>query len=423
MSARARIYVGVVLLLGGVLGGLSLAILVPTASQWLTCLALTALCSLSHLLKARGPNHEAWHANLVFLFAGVLLLPPPLFVLLVTIPHLIEWAKERLAKSPSLRSWYIQPFNIASHIIAGSAAHWVVVTIRPGTMTFPTLSSVVAIMAALLTYLALNHSLIAAALVLARGVSWRESGIFDTENVLSDLALLCLGCSVAKLWELSPWLILPAVAPLMPIYQALMVPQLKKEAQTDPKTGLLNARRFAQMFQAELERAERFGRPLSLIMADLDLLRNINNTYGHLAGDTVLAQMGQTIRDNIRAYDIAARFGGEEFVIVLPEARSEQARAFAERLRKLVERTDIPVRTSATPIRVTVSLGVASFPGDALTATTVIHEADVAVYQAKLRGRNCVVCASDVPHSIKLETSALRERLSAPYVAEFTPRP
>jgi diguanylate cyclase (GGDEF)-like protein len=160
-----------------------------------------------------------------------------------------------------------------------------------------------------------------------------------------------------------------------------------------------------------------------LIMADLDLLRNINNTYGHLAGDTVLAGIGQIIHENIREYDIAGRFGGEEFTIVLPEVGSAEARSFAERLREAVEAASFVVRTSDTPIRTTISLGVACFPWDAAMPTDLIHESDVAVYHAKLKGRNCVVCASDVPHSIRLESAVVEDRLASPYVSTFIPRP
>ncbi|MGA9347876.1 MAG: diguanylate cyclase, partial [Anaerolineae bacterium] len=100
------------------------------------------------------------------------------------------------------------------------------------------------------------------------------------------------------------------------------------------------------------------------------------------------------------------------------------ARSFAERLREAVEAASFEVRTSATPIRTTISLGVACFPWDATAPTDLIHESDVAVYHAKLKGRNCVVCASDVPHSIRLESAvAAEDRLASPYVPTFVPRP
>jgi diguanylate cyclase (GGDEF)-like protein len=423
MSKHAWVYIGGVLLAGAVLSGLALLGLAQSTPQWLIFTILVALAIVAHLFKARGPSHEAWHANLVFLFAGVLLLPPSLFVLLVIIPHLVEWAKERLVNSPSLRNWYIQPFNIATHIIAGLATHWVYTVTGADMAMFLTPLSVFAVTGAAFTYVVLNHILIGQALVLARGVSWRKSGIMDIENLLTDLILLLLGYIVAVLWQLNPWLIVPALSPLLLIYRALMIPQLRKQARTDEKTGLWNARYFVKLFTTEMERAKRFGRPLALIMADLDLLRNINNTYGHLAGDTVLAGIGQIIRENIREYDIPARFGGEEFTIVLPEVGPVEARSFAERLREAVAAASFEVRTSAMPIRTTISLGVACFPWDAAAPTDLIHESDVAVYHAKLQGRNCAVCASEVPHSIRLESAVVEDRLASPYVSTFIPRP
>jgi diguanylate cyclase (GGDEF)-like protein len=423
MSRHAWGYVLAIIGLGALLSVLSLRNVQVAPTQWLAFAVLVTFCTLSHLFKARGPSHEAWHLNLVFLFAGVLLLPPALYVLLVFVPHTLEWAKERLMRSASLRKWYIQPFNMGTHIIVGSVASWVLGWLGTQLDMTSAFSRLFSVALALSVYVTLNHLFVATVLVVARGVTWRESGLLDVENVVGDSVLLCLGYVMATLWEVSPWLVLPALAPLLLIYRALAIPQLKKEAQTDAKTGLLNAGQFAKLYEVELERARRFGRPLSLIMSDLDLLRNINNTYGHLAGDAVLAQIGKIMRENTRTYDIAARFGGEEFVVVLPEVEGEQARAFAERLRRIVEETDVPISTNPTPIRITLSLGVATFPHDADNGTSLIHEADVAVYQAKLTGRNRVVLATEVPHSIKLDVSAARERLASPYMPQFVPRP
>jgi two-component system cell cycle response regulator len=172
-----------------------------------------------------------------------------------------------------------------------------------------------------------------------------------------------------------------------------------------------------------MDRARRFGRPLALIMADLDLLRNINNYYGHLAGDQVLGGIGRIIRQTTREIDIAARFGGEEFTILLPATGPAEARSYAERLRQDVEAADFEVTTSPTPLRATMSLGVACFPLDATTPASLIHEADVAVYQAKLRGRNCVVSAPEVADSVEPDSVPLEDRLHAPYAAAFNAWP
>jgi diguanylate cyclase (GGDEF)-like protein/putative nucleotidyltransferase with HDIG domain len=372
-----------------------------------TFISLTILATLSQLFEVVAPNRQSYYATLVFFFAGVFLLPPGLFVFLVSIPHLVELAKARITRSGRLRAWYIQPFNIITHILAGAGARLAYNALNVNADGLIRVSPVLAAAAAAIVYVVINHLLIGQALRLARGVSWRESGILDPENLVSDLALLCLGYIVSVLWAINPWLSIPAFSPLILMYRALMIPRLKQEAQRDDKTGLWNARYFAKSFTAEMERAKRFGRPLAFIMADLDLLRTINNTHGHLAGDAVLAGVGKIIRESVREYDIAGRFGGEEFAIVLPETSMVGARAVAERIRRAVESATFTAPTSSEQIHVTISMGIACFPEDARTAKELLHEADLAMYQVKLKGRNGIMYAKDVPHFAKLDRAAL----------------
>lgn len=410
MSYRAWAYLCSVFGAGVALSAWALLHFTPSLIQWHTFLTLTALATIAHLYEAEAPGRHSYYPSYVFFFAGVLQLAPFLFVLLVITPHVIELSKDRITGKMLRRAWYIQPFNVAMHIIAGFTAHWVYDQLYGNVAPYLTLSPVVAATVAVLVYVVVNNAVLGGALVLARKMSWRESGVLDFENLLSELILLCLGYVVAVLWDLNPWLILPAISPLVLMQRALMVPQLKQEARVDVKTGLWNARHFATLFDAELERARRFDRPLALIVADLDFLRNINNTYGHLAGDAVIAGIGTIIREAIRDYDIAARFGGEEFCIVLPESEGEAATALAERIRSAVAAARFSVATSPTPLQVTMSFGVACFPSDAQTRPDLIHAADVAVYQAKFQGRNCVVRAAAVPRSVTLEHTPVSER-------------
>ncbi|MFL5945662.1 MAG: diguanylate cyclase, partial [Gaiellaceae bacterium] len=156
----------------------------------------------------------------------------------------------------------------------------------------------------------------------------------------------------------------------------------------------------------ELQRAQRFERPMSLIMADLDLLRDINNSYGHLAGDAVLKGIADVFRQQLRHYDVPARFGGEEFSILLPETPPEQAMEIAERIRRAVAQRTFDVETSSEPIRATVSIGVAAYPKDGNDANELIHQADLAVYRAKLQGRNRVLSASSEPLLVPSDRTA-----------------
>jgi diguanylate cyclase (GGDEF)-like protein/putative nucleotidyltransferase with HDIG domain len=373
-----------------------------TTSDWGTFLVLTALVVPTQFFDAVN-GRQSYFLHTVFFFAGALLLPPQLFLLVVLIPHMAEWIQKRLTNSPLLRAWYIQPFNVATHLIAGLGSYWLYTSVGGSFAAFSFQAAVLAPTVAVFAYVFVNHILIGQALVLARGMTWKESGTLEIESLVTDIVMMFVGYAMAALWNLSPWLIVPAVAPLVLLYRALTVPELQREAQTDEKTGLWNARHFDRLFTNELERSENQQRPLTLIMADLDLLRNINNTYGHLAGDTVLAGIAKVIRDNIRDSDFAGRFGGEEFAIVLPGAGELEARATAERLRRAVEGARFQVSSSPTPIKATMSLGLSCYPQHASTTKDLIHEADVALYQAKLSGRNMVRSAADVPHAVKLE--------------------
>ncbi len=398
-------YIWATLTLAGVLTWLSFPKSPIHPAQWQVFAVVVILATVAQFLEAEFGN-QSYYPHTVFFFLGVIVLPPFLFVLLILIPHLLEWIHKRLTNSKYLRDWYIQPFNIAIHVIAGISAQVTYFTL--GTlMPSPALPHlIVSGILAALVYLLVNHALIGQVLVLARGVSWQESQVFDLENLYSDFTMLIMGYVLAELWKLNPWLLIPGLTPLILVYRALMVPQLKKEVQTDPKTGLTNAAYFKKQFLEEFKRAERFDRPLALIMADLDLLRDINNRYGHLAGDVVLKGVSDLIRKHVRNFDIAARFGGEGFAIVLPETELAVAHAVAERLRRALETTVFHAPSSDVPIRATISLGVACYPDDATGPDDLIHQADIALYQAKYQGRNRVVLAAQVPHSLRLAFDA-----------------
>lgn len=161
---------------------------------------------------------------------------------------------------------------------------------------------------------------------------------------------------------------------------------------TDSLTGLFNTRHLRERLPAEIERGVRYGRPLSVMVLDCDRFKAINDQYGHLEGDQVLQALAAVIRSGLRRTDSAYRYGGEEFVVLLPETELTAARVLAERLRLTFAAQAI--RTAAgEEMRCTVSIGVADYhQGD--NETTLIRRADAATYAAKERGRNCVVLAS-----------------------------
>jgi diguanylate cyclase (GGDEF)-like protein len=167
---------------------------------------------------------------------------------------------------------------------------------------------------------------------------------------------------------------------------------LREQATHDGLTGLLNRNAVLEMLHKELARAAREGHPVSLLMVDLDRFKNINDTYGHAAGDAVLRESARRMRDAVRTYDSVGRYGGEEFLIVLPGCDGESAFTQAERVRETFARS--PFVTGAHSLPVTCSIGASSrMHASAADGDALLREADVAMYSAKDEGRDRVVLA------------------------------
>lgn len=162
----------------------------------------------------------------------------------------------------------------------------------------------------------------------------------------------------------------------------------KKLSVIDELTGLYNYRHLQQGLESELERAERYVHPLSLIMIDVDDFKLYNDTYGHVQGDSVLAEVARIIKGSCRELDVVARYGGEEFAIILPETDSSGAFVVAEKVREAVAEHKFLGRDGQKDARLSVSLGIASYPVHAADLEGLVKEADNALYRAKTGGRN-----------------------------------
>ncbi len=164
--------------------------------------------------------------------------------------------------------------------------------------------------------------------------------------------------------------------------------KIYRMATTDALTRLLSREYFLQQYSDVFHRSERYERPFSLMMIDIDNFKSVNDTHGHPVGDIVLEGLGRMVMDVIRHEDIAARYGGEEFVVLLPETKPDDARHPAERLRRSLEAHTF--KAGEKLFSVTVSIGIAGYPDDASTMNELLERADSALYAAKKSGKNSV---------------------------------
>jgi len=356
---------------------------------------LLGLATVAQLFIVEKPGGQSYRTAIVFIIAAAILLPAPFVVLLSALHYVPSWFRHK-------KKNVVRVFNVANTTIAALAAWAAFHELRHS----DDIRYLVTGAAACLAFVAIIHVILALMLHFNSGKSLWETGLFSFESLSTDFALAALGVGVSVAWSVNPWSIVFVVMPLLLIHRSLHVPQLQEEARIDPKTGLLNAREYEISLDDELDRAARTGAPLSVLMTDLDLLRDINNTFGHLAGDAVIRGIAGVIRGELRRYDIAARFGGEEFSVLLPSTAPEQALEIAERIRRAVEAARFEDETVAEPLSATLSIGVAAYPRDAMEAKGLVHAADIAVYEAKARGRNRVVDVAQVSAEARAAVAA-----------------
>jgi diguanylate cyclase (GGDEF)-like protein len=169
--------------------------------------------------------------------------------------------------------------------------------------------------------------------------------------------------------------------------------ELEYLARFDPLTGVANRRHFVEMVEAEMARSSRYGKQLSILMVDIDRFKEVNDVYGHQAGDIILQALCETCKIVLRAFDIVGRWGGDEFAILLPETPPAIAPQVAERLREAIENTVVDPEMHS-PLRFSVSIGCASRNARDDSLDALLNVADKALYDAKRTGRNRVCVAA-----------------------------
>ncbi|SDG30807.1 diguanylate cyclase (GGDEF) domain-containing protein [Sinosporangium album] len=319
------------------------------------------------------------------------LLLPPVYALLAPIP--LQILLQLRVRATVL---YRRVFSSAAIGLAGCMASvlFAVLVGDPASLSRGEGRSIMLAIGCAVVFAVLNTALIAVAAHMADpDTRWREV-LWDRESALLDVVELCLGVIVTIACALNLALLVLALPPVVLLQRSLLHAQLQAAARTDPKTGLLNAAAWQREADTEIVRARRTGETLALLIIDIDHFKRVNDNHGHLIGDQVLVGVAATLRSQLRDYDVVGRFGGEEFVILLPRADVGEARRVAERLRSRVGRMAVPADDAMVTVTISVGVAIMSVHGDDLIE--LLAAADLALYRAKELGRDrvCVPAAS-----------------------------
>lgn len=364
--------------------------------------ALAAVAELYPVHSARGSVRYVV-AN-VFTFAAAVILPAPLLALHCLL-GLLPWAIMHRKQPATGFKW---AFNFGQLLISAQAARWLFSAF--GWTGFDGPVSLMVMLGAVVSFALLQGVLVALMIHFSSGVPVLTVDALDKDALLLEGILGLMGAVVAVLWQVQPWSLALLPLPLIATYTLMRRVELIRMADLDPKTGVYNSRYLDEMVKQELIRTRPSNRSTALLFMDLDYLRHINNRYGHLAGDYVLKEVAGVMARQLRAGDLLARFGGEEFVAMLPGADRSEAIALAERLRQAV--AEHPFRFEDQSIRVTVSIGVVACPVDGTELNALVRRADELLYAAKAQGRNRVAAAGMPEHEAAVPAQMRREARS-----------
>lgn len=312
---------------------------------------------------------------------------------------LYTWARLRVNTDAPAYRWIFSTATVVLSVAVSSASYGALVGpwAWSGGLLHDPVAPLIGLGAGALS-VALNTLLVAGAILFvepkagfrrALGVNRHEGGV--------DTSAICLAVLVACGYEISPWLAVLTLPVILLLERTLLLSQFQTAARIDAKTGLPNAAWWYQIAQAEFGRTHSADDEVSVLIGDLDHFKRVNDTYGHLAGDVVLRHVARVFAGGVRDNDVVGRFGGEEFVVLLPHTNAEQAVRIAERLRRAVAALRVEIGAGAgcasAEVGVTVSIGSATFPEHGEDLADLLRCADAAMYEAKFAGRNQVRCA------------------------------
>jgi diguanylate cyclase (GGDEF)-like protein len=324
----------------------------------------------------------------------VAILLPPFFALVSPIARiaLTHW---RVRRAPLYRRVFSCAAVGLSYGAASVTFHSLSALVArgsTGTLSHGTVWTLLVIVSALVKSVINKATVLTAAKGANPGAKIRTA-VLSGESLYHDASEICIGILVTFGVAGNPLLALAALPVVTLLQRSLRHAKLVTDSRADPKTGLLNATTWERESAVEVARAVRTQSPLAIAMVDIDKFKVINDTYGHLVGDQVLKEIANTLNTMLRDYDLAGRFGGEEFSLLLPQTRAVDAFRIAERVRANIASVSViaPGATGGERVQVTVSIGVAALDsGSKRELSELVAAADAALYRAKAGGRDQV---------------------------------
>jgi diguanylate cyclase (GGDEF)-like protein len=324
----------------------------------------------------------------------VAILLPPLYALLIPMAR-FALVQFRVRRAPVYRRVFSGASVGLSYGAASVMFHGLSGLVPPvtgGTFSRPAVWTLLVLASALLQW-GLNMAMIMTAVKGGDPAASIRAQFFSREPLYNDLAEISIAVLVTYGVAGNPLIAVAALPVVTLLQRSLRHVQLLTESRADSKTGLLNAATWEKEAASEVIRAVRTKSPLAIAIVDIDRFKVVNDTYGHLAGDQVLKEIANTLNGMLRDYDLAGRFGGEEFSLLLPQTRAVDAFRIAERVRANIAGLSIiaPGATGGERVQVTVSIGVSALDsGSRRELAELMAAADAALYRAKASGRDQV---------------------------------
>ena len=364
-------------------------------------LTLSALITVegARRVESRRRRGGALHKDLApaWMIAAAIVLHPALAIVVAVLLRI--WWRIRAGKCVPYR-WV---FSTAVHVLGVGAAHEVYLSAR-GMTADNSLGLVLSMGAAAAAYMATDTLLCGLAISLIIPGSTRRDTVGDTDDLSVDATAATLGCLLATATLVSPWFAFLAIPITLTAQRALLLGQFESDAQTDSKTSLARIDWWRRRTEEMLRQARTQREPLAVLLIDIDHFKLVNDRHGHLVGDEALRAIATILRGAIRSKDVIGRFGGEEFVIALPDTDLDDAMVTADRLRSAVAASPLAAMCAGVldepdldpgTFRLTVSIGVAVYPSDGDTVDGLLLRADRAMYAAKAAGRDRIRLAAD----------------------------